>query len=588
MRLLRYIPLLIAGFMPAYAQDLSAIGQLARDGAPGLSLSLLDQIQPDFENNPEGWLFFERQRIEIMRGWQQWDDLLQRLQNIPASAPPEFRHWAVVEMANAELQLGDGDGARNLLRRLVWQPPGILTPEQFSLYRRLIIRSYLIDDLLEDARRAMVRYQQDYGTGGSEWRGLQARVLLRAGRADDAAQLLASEQTTDNEILALKLLAQLRARQRDSMSILGEARKAAEVKGINPGDQARLWNVAAEAASLGGGHLTAIRALEKAAILSFSLPPGDNLFALGGDQLWDRYRKYALEEGNAMQLLIGRDESWLAEASRSRQKTPEKFRAFNVIVMLNATSPSARVKAYEQYLASVTAMPDGIRLLRRLFLGTRQFPTAAMVPDPVRYLLVDDALARNDIGLASELMSDFVQAPAGADPMEWGLRRARVLILGGQHTEGAKVLNEMAADITEKPRQTQDRLVQVIFDLQAVGKHEDAIALFETLLKQPLQPELRRELLFWQADSYKALNSHARAAWRYLQSATLLDAVGMDPWGQTARFRAAEVLADAGLIDDARRLYQGLMKVTAEPARRAMIKNKLQELWLKEPQAVTD
>ncbi|HEX7027322.1 MAG TPA: hypothetical protein VF268_08780, partial [Gammaproteobacteria bacterium] len=66
-------------FAPAAAQDLRAIGQLARDGAPGLALSLLDQVQPDFQQNPEGWLFFEYQRVEILRGWQQWEALLDRL-----------------------------------------------------------------------------------------------------------------------------------------------------------------------------------------------------------------------------------------------------------------------------------------------------------------------------------------------------------------------------------------------------------------------------------------------------------------------------------------------------------------------------
>jgi hypothetical protein len=92
---------------------------------------------------------------------------------------------------------------------------------------------------------------------------------------------------------------------------------------------------------------------------------------------------------------------------------------------------------------------------------------------------------------------------------------------------------------------------------------------------------LQREILYWQADSHKALRDYPRAAWLYLKSATLLDAKGLDPWGQTARFQAAEVLADAGLPEDARRIYEGLLRVTREPDRRAAIKYKLQELWLR-------
>jgi tetratricopeptide (TPR) repeat protein len=568
---------------PTAAQDLRAIGQLARDGAPGLAISLLDQAQPDFEQNPEGWLFFEHQRIEILRGWQQWEALLARLADRPKGAPADFEHWAVVEMANAELRLGRGENALHLLRRLLWQPPGVITVEQFSLYRRLVIRAYLVDDRLEDARRAMLRYQQDYGKTGSEWRGLQARVLLLTGRAEDAEQLLAAEQTPGPETHALKLLAQLRAQKRPAASILGEARKAAGGKDVSAANQARLWQVGAEAASLMGERLTATRTLEKAALLAHAIPPGDNLFKFNGDELWKAYRTYAVEEGNAMQLLIGQDQRWLSEAEKWVKDRPEKARAFYTIVMLNATSPEMRAKAYELFLNAVLAMPDGIRLVQKLFLDTGLFPTTGSIPNPARYLLVDDALSRNDIALATRLMSGLAQAPDNADPVEWGLRRARVLILGGRHEEGVEVLAGMIDDVTGLNRQTQDRLVQVIFDLQTVGKHEAAISLFDKLLKQSLAPEFNRELLFWQADSYKALGRHAKAAWRYLQSATLLDARGMDPWGQTARFHAAEVLADAGLVDDARRLYEGLLKATRDPSRQATIKYKLQELWLKQP-----
>jgi hypothetical protein len=575
--------LMLAAFVPAAAQDLRAIGQLARDGAPGLALKLLDQVQPDFQQNPDGWLFFEHQRIEIMRGWQQWEVLLERLGGRPREAPADFEQWATVEMANAELQLGRGDAARALLRRLLWQPPGVLTTEQFSLYRRLVIRSYLVDDRLEDARRAMLRYQQDYGNAGSEWRGLQARVLLRTGRVEDAERLLAGEQSPGPETQALKLLAQLRAQSRPAAAILGDARKAAAAKGVSVANQARLWQVGAEAASLMGEHLTATRTLEKAALLAYALPSRDTLFTFNGDELWKAYRTYAVDEGNAMQLLIGQDQRWLAEAEKWLPKRPEKARAFYSVVMLNATSPETRAAAYDSFLKSVLAMPDGIHLLKKLFLGTGRFPTIGGIPDSVRYLLVDDALSRNDIELATRLMSGLNKAPENADPIEWGLRRARVLILGGRHEEGVEVLTSMIDDFAGMDRHTQDRLVQVIFDLQTVGKHKAAVALFDKLLGQSLTPQLNRELLFWQADSYKALGEHAKAAWRYLQSATLLDAVGMDPWGQTARFHAAEVLADAGLVDDARRLYEGLMKATRDPSRQATIKYKLQELWLKQP-----
>ena len=54
----------------------------------------------------------------------------------------------------------------------------------------------------------------------------------------------------------------------------------------------------------------------------------------------------------------------------------------------------------------------------------------------------------------------------------------------------------------------------------------------------------------------------------------------MDPWAQTARFNAAESLQLSGLVDDARRIYEGLLAVTEDPARRSVLNHKIQQLWL--------
>ncbi len=572
----------------AIAQDLRGIGQLARDGAPGLALQLLSNVQPSAEENLPGWLFFERQRIEILRHWGQWQILLDRLNTAPATVPPEFRLWASVEQANAYLQLEQGGPARAILRQLIWQTANTVSTQQFSLYRRLIIRSYLVDDNLGDAQRAMRRYQQDYGNKGHAWRKLRARILLRTERAAEVVRMLnateiaaTAEEKLDAETMALRLLAQLRSGARTPQSILGDARRLAQDQATPAADQVRLWRVAAEAAKHFQSYLTELRALESAAVIANKLPRNDELFVIRGDDLWQAYQAYAIKIGNGLQLLIGQDERWLQEAAKWQETEADKARALYSIVMLKGVNPAARQQAYTQFLASVQNKEHGIRLLNKLFLDSQIFPTAAGIPDQARYLLVDDALARNAIDQATGLMQGLEAAPPGADAFEWGLRRARVLVLGGQHAEGISVLTKLINIDAVLDKTQVDRLLQVVFDLQTVNQHAEAIVLFDRLLKRPLAAQTQRELLFWKADSYKALDNLSKAAWFYLQSATIIDAVGMDPWGQTARFRAAEVLTQADLPEDARRIYEGLLKVTAEPARRAMLKNKLQELWLK-------
>jgi hypothetical protein len=567
--------------LPVIAQDLGAIAQLARDGAPGLALKLLDSAQPKAEENIQGWLFFERQRIDILRDWAQWDALSERLQKIPENAPEDFRHWANVEGVNAYLNSGRAAAARELLRRLVWKAEGAPPADQFSLYRRLIVRSYLVENDLEDAQHAMRRYQQDYGDKGREWQKLRARVLLQLERPGEALKALQGIDEADFETLALQWLAELRNQSRPPKDILGNVRKATEDKGLTPLDEARFWSIGAEAARDFGGRLTETRVLETVLMSPAALPADDVLFAISGDRLWSAYRQFALDEGNALQLLVGQDARWLDEAAKWTKKEPEKARALLTVVMLNGEVPENRQLAYTRFLESIKSLPEPMRLLQKLFMDTRTFPKPAGIPDQVRYLLVDDALSKNDMALATRLMSGFEGVPAGADPFEWGLRRARILVLGGNHAEGIAGLNKLLQANPRLDRNAWDRLLQVIFDLQTVGRHEDAIALFKSILERPLEPQLQREILYWQADSYKALRDFPRAAWLYLKSATLLDAAGLDPWGQTARFQAAEVLAEAGLPEDARRIYEDLLRVTREPERRAAIKYKLQELWLR-------
>jgi tetratricopeptide (TPR) repeat protein len=123
-------------------------------------------------------------------------------------------------------------------------------------------------------------------------------------------------------------------------------------------------------------------------------------------------------------------------------------------------------------------------------------------------------------------------------------------------------------------------LLQVVFDLQTVQQHRQALMLFDKLLEKELALQQRRELLFWMADSLQALENYQQAAYLYLKSATLTEPAAMDPWAQTARYRAAKALAEAGLLEDARRIYNGLLRATDDASRKAVLENEIQRLHL--------
>jgi len=199
----------------------------------------------------------------------------------------------------------------------------------------------------------------------------------------------------------------------------------------------------------------------------------------------------------------------------------------------------------------------------------------------IRYRLIDEALESGDLSTASRLMAGLAEPPNGSDHFEWDLRRARVAIYTGDIKAGVDLLQQLLQGEQQTwDKQRVDRLLQVVFDLQTVKQHARALALFAELLGKPLGLQQRREILFWMADSLQGLERYDEAAYLYLKSATLDDPTAMDPWAQTARYRAAKALVDAGLVGDARKIYTTLLRATKDASRKAVLQNELQRLHL--------
>jgi tetratricopeptide (TPR) repeat protein len=89
----------------------------------------------------------------------------------------------------------------------------------------------------------------------------------------------------------------------------------------------------------------------------------------------------------------------------------------------------------------------------------------------------------------------------------------------------------------------------------------------------------KREVLFWLGDAKKTEGEYEVAAQYYLRSA-FANSEPYDLWGQSARYSAAEALADARLFDDAERIYKELINEAGETKRAAALYRRLQELWV--------
>jgi len=570
----------LAGPVAAADLPLVRLQEIGSAGAPGLALERLDAEQPDPGTNPDRWVEWERARISILVEAGAWRRAVQRLTDLPPATPEPFRRWAIEQRAAFHLELDESSAARALLRDLIWTAGPGAAPEELRRWRRLVVRSYLVDRRTGDAVTALRRYDQDYDESAREWSVLRTRVLLAAGRADEAVRRLPAD--TGGELRALAMLARLRAGARPADEVHAEASAAAAEDKRPAVERARMWFIAAEAATMQAAPALHALAVERAAALADRLPASDTLFAVGGDALWSAWLDFGLHAGNQRELLIGDDEAWFAASSASMPKYPVRARAL-VAVIAQRGSGENTDRAHGRLLDLLAESEPGMATARRAYLDAARYANTREIPENVRYRLVDDALAHNAVERATGLLATLTDAPDDVDAFSWQLLRARVLVLGGRFEEGVDGLGRVLDENARLDKEQLDRFLQVIFDLQGAEEHESALALLQRLGLRDLPPQRRRELLYWQAESREAQQRYQDAARLYLRSATLIDPRGGDPWGQTALYQAAGMLTELGLVGDARRIYRRLLRVTENENRRSRLRHRLQQLRLRRP-----
>ena len=174
-------------------ERLDLLKHISASGEPALTLKMLDQAQPKFDENLYAWILWEQERLSILVKWQQWDELLVRLESLPSDIPLPFKQQAVTYEVRAYLALQQTDTARQILREQLWQIGGAESAE-YELWRQLIIRSYLADNRVEDARIAMLRFDQDFDNQNIDWLLLRAQVLIDLGRYEQANAILRDQE----------------------------------------------------------------------------------------------------------------------------------------------------------------------------------------------------------------------------------------------------------------------------------------------------------------------------------------------------------------------------------------------------------
>jgi hypothetical protein len=571
-----------------YTQFHQQVESLAKTGAAKLALNTLDQYQGQLTYQHPDWILWEKLRIGILKSSQKWAEIDARLKKLPEDIPQAFYFWATTVRAEALIQSGKSESGLAVLRRLIWQKPTVAEVQQQYLkrWRRDVLYAYMSMDKARDAYLASAHYFNDYKQTSIQEQLLRIRILLAAGYAEDAAALIKAQKRSD-ELFYLTMLAELRQLPESARSIL--SRSLRKVRKITPAKNKpvskkqrtliiALWAVIAEAASVAGNKATQTNALEHVIVNIDVLPQG--LFKIDADTLWQAYIDYATETGNTARLLIGQDKPWIDAAVKAEKKQPVKSRSLYAFLSINAGIEHNREIAVTSLIGLLKQRQGGGKLMQQLYLESQQYQNISSIPLFARHALVGVALQQSNLIQASSIMATINQPPENADVYFWQLRRARILVMGGDIEHAVTALSSILDNYPELTIEQYEQYLQVVFDLQTVQVHQEALILFKRLLPRVSDIKLKRELYFWIAESSKAVQDYTSSARYYMISAMLPDEDSMDPWAQTARYQAAESLAKAGMVDDARKVFNHLLRVTKDPTRRARLLQELQKLWL--------
>ena len=558
-------------------EGLRRVDWLEKTGAKGLAAAVLIEQRPDISET-EQWIVWEKRLWSNLKRRREWQQIIQRvavIEDIDKSGADLLPSPFVFETQSigieAMMQQKQYSAARTVLRQLLLSDD--LTVKARSSVRRKIFLTYLWEGKLSDADIAMQRFQQDYFPDDQTWNISRARVLIRTQQYTRAVSQLAS--ASSKEARLMRLYARLLNGSMTPNEVIDKAQDV-DPDTLKKEQQIERLSIIAEAAKQANLPQIQVDALERSLALNSSRRY-QPIVAGTEEDLIEAYKQYGLRLGNAEHLLIGDFENWLIAAKKKLKKSGIEARAMYVYVAQTSGFSSLVEGAWSNFVSSLRK--DKLQvLIFRLFGEDKIIGGYELFQGPVAISLSEEALKAGNMKRAAALVENIDQPPTGISWLDWQLRQSRLNVYAGNIERGTSVLNTIFVALSSATEDEIDRILQIVFDLQSLGKHQQTIPLLEQLLSLSRVSRQQREILFWLAESLQDVSEYERAALLFLRSSSMNGGPGL--WAQTARYRAAGALVEAGLIDDARVIYKKLLATTQDPQRREQLSRKIQDLWL--------
>ena len=519
----------------------------------------------------EAMLTHSRERWELLEEQGRWDILSTELAGrFKEKSGSQFLEVGL-RLSSALLMGAKGSRAQAVSRTLLAE--GQFDPDAVREIRRNIIKAYIAQGLIADAEIAAQRYQLEYAPDETSWQLLRARIALAGHRPKDAVFQLIGAESYEAQLWRAFAKWRSGALPTDlALTRLGAVPIPADLVRLDFTRQAMLAEVASEV----GYARVRVGAIEYLLLHKAKADP--ILAKQDSDSLIKSYR--ALGQTVLKNLSLLDDHPTTAWKMLATGGDLDALEARSLCVyLLTLALPAREQKLAHSWLVR-QLLDEGYAGLLGSFYGENGLlGRYSDLEDETLLLLVDQALAESDFPGAADLQSMIKGPPQGINHGAWVLRSARLQILGGNAASGAAELKVWLSQIQAMPPASLDQVMQVMFDLQFLGKHRLALELFEVITPLVETHGQKRELLYWVAQSWAELDDHIRSAAYFVESAFWAGA-SADPWSRSALYRAGQELESGALYDDASVIYHRLLGDTTDPKLQAKLRYRLAQLQL--------
>ncbi len=565
---------------------LQRVRTLIRANVLDLAQLILETEGPPSIAN-KAWINWERQLWKLYRIKGNWQGLYQRSRQIPPAFPERIRKEADVQAIYASIELNDGKKARTLLRKQLLSND--LLEFESRKFRKLLIESYLADDLLTDASVAMRNYQSDFHSEKEDWLLLRAKIHLKRDYPDFAANLLSSLNIPAAQLL--RIFVGLKNQSLQPALAISRAEKLfASLESLSDRDAIKAYQILAVIiyATHSSDQLPpAVDQIEQYLIaIKDGISVLDNIYPrYSVSDLLAAYEATALDVARRFEL---KTDDWLNAVSRLPATEIMQKKAIYGYLLQNRHAIASNY--LQQNKRSLQQLNDSfvtylirsnrIDVVSHVYGVGKPFGTLTLSGN-VSLKLSDAALAAGNTRLAAEVNRVLTDIPHGMEHVDWLLRTVRISIIAGDYDKGVDDLRRWIVEFDQLESAQTNRILQPIFDLQTANQHKLALQLLHEVNKRSQSNRHKREIAYWIGQSYQATRQYIKAADYFLFSALQKDN-GFDQWGESARYNAAEALLAANLVADSRVLFEGLLARATTDNRRTQLKQKLQQLWLHE------